>query len=217
MRRKKANLSLVLIGVFMAGLLGLCSKSKSTYETATTVSPNYPQSTEIKNTIPNFNEIEQNVPQTSTTPSAKQNNKKESKKAVEISENANLRKTSNSAGEVIDIIPQETEIEIVKQKGAWFYVKAGGKSGWMHGNTIRFSEPQIADSTLTAETSTPPATDYSYPPSYSSGYSGSGYSSRSSSSSSYDYRPKTVRVRSYYRKDGTFVRSHTRRSPSRRR
>lgn len=38
----------------------------------------------------------------------------------------------------------------------------------------------------------------------------------SGGSPDYDYRPKTVNVRGYYRKDGTYVKPHTRRAPRRR-
>ncbi|MDR1245038.1 MAG: hypothetical protein LBJ98_03565 [Endomicrobium sp.] len=41
------------------------------------------------------------------------------------------------------------------------------------------------------------------------------YSSRSSHSYR-SYKPKTVRVRGYYRKDGTYVAPHTRSKPTRR-
>lgn len=127
------------------------------------------------------------------------------KKAVVITENANLRKVANSNGEVIQTISEGTNIEIVRQKGAWFLVKADNQTGWMHGNTIRFVEAEnlTSNSLTTDDTYTNSYNSSSY---YSSPYSGS-------SSSTYDYRPKTVRVRSYFRKDGTFVRSYTRRSP----
>ena len=127
------------------------------------------------------------------------------KKAVVITENANLRKVANSNGEVIQTISEGTNIEIVKQQGAWFLVKANNQTGWMHGNTIRFvgAENLTSNNSTNDDTYTSSNNSSSY---YSSPYSGS-------SSSTYDYRPKTVRVRSYVRKDGTFVRSYTRRSP----
>jgi len=59
------------------------------------------------------------------------------KSATVINENANLRETANSNGEVIQILPENAEVEVVRQKGAWFYVRASGKTGWLHGNTIK--------------------------------------------------------------------------------
>lgn len=157
-----------------------------------------------------------------TTPEPKKISQNESlsvKNAVVITENANLRKAGNSSGEVIQTISEGTNIEIIRQQGAWFLVKNNGRSGWMHGNTIRFVDSTTETEDLTiAGTNTDnydlPSTYTSPSSSYSSPYSS--YSSRRYSSSSYDYRPKTVRVRSYYRKDGTYVSSHTRRAPRRR-
>lgn len=126
------------------------------------------------------------------------------KKAVVITENANLRKIANSNGEVIQTISEGTNIEVVKQQGAWFLVKADNQTGWMHGNTIRFVEAEnLTSNNLTTDDTY--TNSYNSSSSYSSPYSGS-------SSSTYDYRPKTVRVSSYFRKDGTFVHSYTRRS-----
>jgi hypothetical protein len=62
------------------------------------------------------------------------------KKAVVITENANLRKIANSNGEIIQTISEGTFIEIVKQQSTWFLVKVDNQAGWMHGNTIRFVE-----------------------------------------------------------------------------
>lgn len=144
---------------------------------------------------------------TVTPKKASPNKSSTAKKAVVITENANLRKAANSNGEIVQTISEGTNIEIVKQQGAWFLVKADGQTGWMHGNTIRFVDVE----NLTTNNLT---TDDTYTNSYdSSSYYSSPYSGYSdSSSSTYNYRPKTVRVRSYFRKDGTFVRSHTRRS-----
>jgi hypothetical protein len=41
------------------------------------------------------------------------------------------------------------------------------------------------------------------------------YSSRPSYSYNKSYKPKTVRVKGYYRKNGTYVRPHTRSKPRR--
>lgn len=60
--------------------------------------------------------------------------------AVVISENANLRQTPDSNGEVIEMLAENTKTEVIRQKGAWFYVRAAGKTGWLHGNTIRLAD-----------------------------------------------------------------------------
>jgi hypothetical protein len=59
------------------------------------------------------------------------------KRAQVISENANLRRANDSASEVVQIIPTGTTVEWLEQRGAWFSVRYNGKSGWMHGNTLR--------------------------------------------------------------------------------
>ena len=127
-----------------------------------------------------------------------------SKKAVVITENANLRKVANLNGKVIQTISEGTNVEIIKQQGAWFLVKADNQTGWMHGNTIRLIDGEnLTSKNLTSDDTY--TNSYNSSPYYSSLSSGS-------SSSTYDYRPKTVRVQSYVRKDGTFVHSYTRRS-----
>jgi len=59
--------------------------------------------------------------------------------AVVISEYANLRQTPDANGEVIEMLAENTKTEVIRQKGAWFYVRAAGKTGWLHGNTIRLA------------------------------------------------------------------------------
>lgn len=59
--------------------------------------------------------------------------------AIVISENANLRQTPDANGEVIEMLAENTKTEVIRQKGAWFYVRAAGKTGWLHGNTIRLA------------------------------------------------------------------------------
>jgi hypothetical protein len=61
------------------------------------------------------------------------------KSATVITENATLRKSAGQSGEIIELLPANATVEVVKQSGAWFLVKsAGGQQGWMHGNTIRY-------------------------------------------------------------------------------
>lgn len=38
--------------------------------------------------------------------------------AIVIVENANLRGTPNESGKVVDTLPQDTSLEIIKQKGS---------------------------------------------------------------------------------------------------
>jgi hypothetical protein len=58
--------------------------------------------------------------------------------ATVITENANLRQTPNQNGEVLQTIPLDSSVEVIKQNGAWFFVAFGAAKGWMHGNTIRY-------------------------------------------------------------------------------
>lgn len=75
------------------------------------------------------------------------------KRALVITENANLRKSDDSKSEVIQTIPVGTNIEWVEQRGPWFSVKKDGRFGWMHGNTIRL----LPQTTTTTSTYTPPS------------------------------------------------------------
>lgn len=80
------------------------------------------------------------------------------KRALVITENANLRKSADSKGEVIQTIPNGTNVEWVEQRGAWFAIRKDGKLGWMHGNTIRLL-PQTTMSTLPSSTSPSSSSD----------------------------------------------------------
>lgn len=62
------------------------------------------------------------------------------KNAEVISLNANLRASPDGFSEVIDVLELGSTVEIIKQRNAWFFVKAAGSSGWLHGNTIRLSD-----------------------------------------------------------------------------
>ena len=57
-----------------------------------------------------------------------------------ISENVNLRGTPTSKGKVIYTLPKGSEIEVIKQKGAWFLVQSTDYVGWVHGYTIRLED-----------------------------------------------------------------------------
>ena len=60
-----------------------------------------------------------------------------SNSAIVISQHANLRSSDNASATVIRTVPQDTSIEVIKQQGAWFYVKTETETGWMHGNTLK--------------------------------------------------------------------------------
>lgn len=62
------------------------------------------------------------------------------KTATVITENANLRDAPSSSGNVVGELSLDSEVEVIKQTGAWFYVSANGQKGWMHGNTIRYDK-----------------------------------------------------------------------------
>ncbi len=117
---------------------------------------------------------------------------------VVIAENANLRETANQTGEIIQTLPSGALLEMLKQKGPWFMVGYGRVRGWVHGNTVQFNDGISKDDTAI------PSSAYSYsPPSYSSPSTGSSYDS---------YGSKNVHVKGYYRKNGTYVSPHYRRS-----
>lgn len=80
-----------------------------------------------------------NSPDVSATPQPKTNS------AVVISEHANLRQSANQQSDVIDVVSMDSSVEVVKQRGVWFYVKTDtGLQGWMHGNTLRLESFETA-------------------------------------------------------------------------
>lgn len=60
--------------------------------------------------------------------------------AVVISPNANLRGTPTERGKVVDTLSEQTSLEVIKRKGAWFLVQSEDYVGWIHGNTIRLDD-----------------------------------------------------------------------------
>lgn len=74
--------------------------------------------------------------------------------ATVISENASLRKIGSQNGEILDVIPEGASVEIVRQKGAWFYVRVDEKAGWLHGDAIRYNDAPTEGYTV-------PSDDYS--------------------------------------------------------
>lgn len=98
-----------------------------------------------ENYTPSFNSSPSSSTSSSSTPSGSSPDlsspESSVKKAVVITQNANLRKSNSANSKVIQTISEGTNVEIVKQDGAWFLVKNDGQSGWMHGNTIRLVNP----------------------------------------------------------------------------
>jgi hypothetical protein len=218
MRKKDSNALLAVFIVIALSICGICGKCGKSVDNQVSVSPT-PNSYGTPSAAPTL----ESLPPPRATPKPKNLTAKNSaaaKLAIIISENANLRDSSSRGGNVLETIAKDTNVEIVKQKGGWFFVKTSTAKGWLHGNTIRFADNNTeTDNSLTAESASPesyadPSADSSINSYPSSDYSSPGYGSGSSYSG---YRPKTVHVRSYFRKDGTYVRSHYRSAPRRRR
>ena len=76
-----------------------------------------------------------------------------SKTAFVITDDAGVFDAPKPDAYVLQKLSKETNIEVIRQKGVWFYVSIGGKKGWMHGNAIRYKST-VPD--LKAETSFPP-------------------------------------------------------------
>jgi hypothetical protein len=71
-----------------------------------------------------------------------------SKTASVISENAALLQSPN--GKVLQTLPVSTNVEVIRQKGAWFYVAYSGTKGWLHGNSIRYDNPNTNSTETTS-------------------------------------------------------------------
>lgn len=63
--------------------------------------------------------------------------------AIVISQHANLRDADNSGASVLQIVPQDSSVEVIKQQGGWSYVKTETVQGWMHGNTLKLQNFEI--------------------------------------------------------------------------
>jgi len=76
-------------------------------------------------------------------------------KASIIAENANLRDLPSNAGKVVTVLPQGTEIVVIKQSGGWFQLQSGKIIGWAHGSTIstiEYDENALDDCTSSVTT-----------------------------------------------------------------
>lgn len=128
----------------LCGLFGLLSSNRKT-EVAKPAN-SYVSSTPAANSSEDASSVRNLVEASSSSNTGQTKN---NKLATVISENVNLRETANSNGAVIQTLPEGAEIEVIRQKGAWFYVSAGGQSGWLHGNTIRLADAYKSESSAT--------------------------------------------------------------------
>lgn len=68
--------------------------------------------------------------------------------ATVISLHANLRAEDKAGAAVLEVVPQDTSVEVIKQQGAWFLVKTDtNRQGWLHGNTIKLQSYTIPATT----------------------------------------------------------------------
>jgi hypothetical protein len=84
------------------------------------------------------------------------------KSASVIAENGYLRRSPNGA--VLQTLPVSTSVEVIRQKGAWFYVDYAGTKGWMHGNTIRYDNQNngLPETRSTPKSASRTSTDNKY-------------------------------------------------------
>lgn len=75
--------------------------------------------------------------------------------AIVISRHANLRDSDNVSATVLQVIPQDSSVEVIKQQGAWFYVKTETIQGWLHGNTLKLQNFEINSKTSLKPAATP--------------------------------------------------------------
>lgn len=125
-----------------------------------------------------------------------------------VSKYTSLRAAPTISSSAVEMVVLGTTLELLGREGDWYFVKHDKKKGWI----------KIGDVDRTANSYSPsagPAANYQ-PPAYSS--SVPSYSSPSSSYSPPrppDSESKSVHVRGYTRKDGTYVAPYTRRAPRR--
>lgn len=101
---------------------------------------------------------------TVSTPAALVTPLQKSNAAIVISRHANLRTADNASATVIRTVPQDATVEVIKQQGAWFLVKTETEQGWMHGNTLKLQNFQIASSAPNTSSNASPPFDSSTVP-----------------------------------------------------
>jgi uncharacterized protein YgiM (DUF1202 family) len=88
--------------------------------------------------------------------------------AVVISTKANLRETPKASGQVLTELEQGEQLSLVQQQpvGAWYKVRhlQSGKTGWVHGNTIKLTSSAKSTSSVTQESNSEASTSSSAPP-----------------------------------------------------
>jgi hypothetical protein len=119
----KNNLNLILAVLLLLVIACSCPDNKTNQTSQTYSTP-----------VPNASNTATTQPLVSNTPAALKSSS--AKSASVISENAYLRQSPNGA--VLQTLPIAAKVEVIRQKGAWFYVSYGNAKGWMHGNTIRY-------------------------------------------------------------------------------
>lgn len=53
--------------------------------------------------------------------------------ATVLAINANVRGTPAPTGKVVETLPQDSRVEIIKQNGEWYLVQTHDYAGWMFG------------------------------------------------------------------------------------
>lgn len=62
-----------------------------------------------------------------------------------IAENVNVRGTPTITGRIIDTVPWDTSVEILRQKGGWFLVQTSEIVGWVYGDGLRITGASTAN------------------------------------------------------------------------
>ena len=149
-----------IFGFFM--LCGLISLIGGSSRQRQSITPEPPKSSIVSNS----NLIV--IPSPQTTPKAELKSVYPAKTsngstAEVISENANLRKTSDQNAEVVLELPQGTSVTVLKQRGAWFLVQAASQQGWLHGNTIKLLDKNQSEKSTPNYSYSEPKPSYSPP------------------------------------------------------
>ena len=60
--------------------------------------------------------------------------------ATVISRNANLREGPSMSARVVKVLQRGTKLSFTDNKGSWYFVSSDKTTGWIHSNTLRFTE-----------------------------------------------------------------------------
>jgi membrane-bound ClpP family serine protease len=127
-RKNSVAVPLLIIGAILVvcGFCGLSGLIGNRNRTETIQTTNVNAKPLVGTTSPEKKTVEGNI--TASDPS--DNGDNDERMATVISENVNLRKEGSAKSKVIETLPKDSTVEVVKQSGAWFYVRAiGGQSG----------------------------------------------------------------------------------------